>query len=94
MGHKSQTVAQLISGPTRQAITTKFLGATDYRGSRVVASCEARRITVPWDHAMDPQCNHAAALQLMAALGWSERNHLVMGGTKDGYVFVQVVPHE
>lgn len=32
----------------------------------------------------------AAALQLMDQLGWSERNNLAMGGTRDGFVFVQV----
>lgn len=46
---------------------------------------------MPWDHALDASANHAAAaLQLMRELGWSERNDLVMGGTGNGYVFVQV----
>jgi hypothetical protein len=75
----------------RQAITTQYRGPTDHRGSRVIASCEAKRIVVPWDHALDIAANHAAAaLQLMDRLGWSEHNALVMGGTGDGYVFVQV----
>lgn len=30
----------------RQAIETKFLGPTDYHGARIIAKCEARRITV------------------------------------------------
>ena len=83
-------VKRLTSG-VRQAITTSYRGPTDTRGSRVVARCEAKRIAVEWDDALDSASNHAAAaLQLMADLGWSERNSLVMGGTRDGYVFVQV----
>jgi hypothetical protein len=75
----------------RQAITTSYRGPTDSNGSRVIARCEAKRISVPWDHALSPSQNHAtAALQLMDQLGWAERNDLVMGGTGDGYVFVQV----
>lgn len=35
-----------------QAITTKFHGPTDSRGSRVTARCQARRMTCGWDHAL------------------------------------------
>ena len=46
---------------------------------------------MPWDHALDIGENHAAAaLELMRVLGWDERNELAMGGTRDGYVFVQI----
>lgn len=84
-------IAKDMAAESRQAITTSYRGPTDSRGSRVIARCEAKRISVPWDYALDPSANHAAAaLQLMEQLGWSERNDLVMGGTRDGYVFVQV----
>lgn len=83
--------AKALALSARQAITTSFRGPTDSNGSRVIARCEAKRISVPWDHALDAGANHAtAALQLMDQLGWSERNDLVMGGTREGYVFVQV----
>jgi hypothetical protein len=83
--------ARALSASARQAITTVYRGPTDSHGSRVIAKCEAKRITVPWDHALDSADNHAAAaLHLMDVLGWSERNDLAMGGTSAGYVFVQV----
>ncbi len=83
--------AKALATSARQAITTSYRGPTDSNGSRVIARCEAKRISVPWDRALDIGANHAAAaLQLMDQLGWSERNDLVMGGTREGYVFVQV----
>jgi hypothetical protein len=83
--------AKALAASSRQAITTNYRGPTDSRGSRVIARCEAKRISVSWDQALDAGANHAAAaLQLMDQLGWSERNDLVVGGTRNGYVFVQV----
>lgn len=83
--------AKALALSARQAITTSFRGPTNQRGSRIIARCEAKRISVPCDHALDAGANHAAAAQqLMDQLGWSERNELVMGGTREGYVFVQV----
>lgn len=83
-------IRRMVDG-SRQAITTAYCGPGNLFGSRVVARCEAKRIYVPWDDSLDSPSNHAAAaLQLMARMGWSERNALVMGGTRDGYVFVQV----
>jgi len=56
----------------RQAIVTKYLGPTDYRGSRVKATAQAGSMTVPWDHALDPAENHrAAAFALAKRLGWA-----------------------
>lgn len=90
MGKRKQT-PESLSTCCRQAITTTFRGPTNFRGSRVVVTCEAKRISVPWDHALDSQNNHAAAaLELMRVLGWDAKNQLAMGGTKNGYVFVQV----
>lgn len=83
--------AKALAAISRQAITTSWRGATPSNGSRVIARCEAKRISVSWDNNLDTGPNHAAAaLQLMDQLGWSERHDLVMGGTRDGYVFVQV----
>jgi hypothetical protein len=74
-----------------QAIATKWLGPTDTQGSRVVARCQAKRIVVGWDHALDVGPNHAAAAQaLFARLGW--RGVLHGGALPDGtgYCFVIV----
>jgi hypothetical protein len=84
----------------RQAITTKHLPATNHRGSRIKASCEAGTITVSWDYALDAQDNHkAAALALIQKLGWSG----LAGGSDwyggspgknaKGYVFVHAVSY-
>lgn len=54
-----------------QAIVTKYLGPTDHRGSRVVAKCQAGKLTLGWDDALDSDDNHrAAAMALVKRLGW------------------------
>lgn len=70
-----------------QAITTKYLGATNFRGSRIKATAESGSITVDYPHEFSGVNAHAvAALALMVKLGWT--GDLIGGGTKDGYVFV------
>ena len=44
-----------------QAIITKYLCPTNFKGSRITAKCEAMRITLSWDDALNPQENHIAA---------------------------------
>ena len=79
------------AGGFRQAITTKYHGPTDTRGSRISARAEPGRIYVPYDHALDIAENHAAAAHAYAQkYGWTEYNDYVGGGTQDGYVFVAV----
>lgn len=57
-----------------QAITTTYHGSTNTRGSRVSAKCEAGRLSLPWDHALDSEGNHKAAAQaLIKKLGWDDR---------------------
>lgn len=46
-----------------QAIITKYLPATNFRGSRVKASCQRAFIIVDWDHANNPEQMHIAAAQ-------------------------------
>lgn len=80
----------------RQAITTKYHGPGNVRGSRVSAHCEAGRVVVAWDHALDSQDNHAAAAcALLRKLGWDAPFHLSSGGwhgggIDGGYVFVNL----
>ena len=54
-----------------QAIRTRYYGATNSRGSRIQAKCEARTIYLPYDHALNLDGNHRAACEaLMHAMGW------------------------
>lgn len=71
-----------------KAISTKYLGPTNHRGGRVVASAEGvSSVTIPYDHSLDAYGVHEkAALALCRKYGWSGR--LVGGGTRTGYCFV------
>lgn len=67
-----------------QAIQTTYKGPTNARGSRIIAVCDAGRITVSYDHALNADGNHrAAALALCAKLQWDSAG-LVGGALKDG----------
>ena len=48
-----------------QAILTKYIGATNYRGSRIKATCDRGTLTVPFDYALDTGANHIAAAQAL-----------------------------
>jgi hypothetical protein len=50
-----------------QAITTKFLGPTNVRGSRIKATAQAGSLTLHWNHALNPDGNHTAAAKALAA---------------------------
>jgi hypothetical protein len=72
-----------------QAITTKFVGPTNHRGSRVTARAQAGKVTVSWDHALDIDANHdQAALALIRKFGWSGTWHRggMPGGEGNVYV--------
>lgn len=79
-----------------QAIETRWLGPTNFRGDRVVARCDAKRIIVPWDYSKNPEKNHrAAARRLIAELEWF--GSWVSGsipGSPGDYVHVYVKPHD
>ncbi len=74
---------------TRQAIVTRFAGATDHHGARVIARSQAGRLVVSWDHSLD-----AAARAYAYSKGWlvNGLDALVGGGAPDdtGYYFVIV----
>ena len=67
---------------------TKYLGATDHRGSRIKAtSGSGLTLTTAWDHELDVEENHRnAALALANQLGWA--GDWLGGGLKEGYAFV------
>ena len=84
-GRKAQVV-----GYARQAITTRYAGPTDSRGSRaIVRSSSGHRLTVSWDDTLDSFENHAAAaMKLAAKLEWF--GNWTPGATESGYVFCVV----
>ena len=75
-----------------QAIQTKFLPCTNYRGSRVKAWAECGSITVEWDHALNVDENHERAAKALALkLDWINPNYgTLVGGCLPigGYAFV------
>ena len=55
-----------------QAIRTKYLGPTNFKGSRIVASCQAKRRITSWDDSLNATANHVAAAKALATeLGWN-----------------------
>lgn len=73
----------------RQAIVTRYRGATDARSSRILVSAKAGRMTVPWNYELDVDENHAAACRAYAdKFAWS--GVWIGGGADDGYVWVKL----
>ena len=73
-----------------KAITTKYHGPTNTRGSRVSASdSDGNRVSIPYDHALDSEEIHRkAAVALCARMKWPGADAMVGGSVKNGYVFV------
>ena len=78
-----------------KAISTKYLGATNYKGSRIKADDgDGNSITIGYPHEASMGCDaHSrAALALCKKMSWTaqadRQTHLIGGGTKTGYVFV------
>lgn len=84
-----------------QAITTKFIGASNNRGARYKASCDAGSVTVESDHSLNSEENHIrVARMLITKLEWFHDDSRgdtygkwFHGGTKNGYVFVCCVEY-
>ena len=77
----------------KQTILTYFLPPTNFKGSRIVAKCEARRRIYSWDHSLGSEQNHAeAADRLIHELGWNQDDDKWIGGwvRGTGYVWVCV----
>jgi len=75
----------------RQAITTKYLGPTNTRGSRIKATAAGGSITIPYDNAGSADSSHAKAAKALAdKLGWD--GLWTAGGlpSQDGNVYVWV----
>lgn len=50
----------------RQAITTKYLGPSARRNSRIQATATAGVVTVAYDQGLSPEANHTAAAAALA----------------------------
>ena len=48
-----------------QAITTKYFGPTNFRGGRIKASAQRGSVTVEWDHSLNVDGNHKAAVDAL-----------------------------
>ena len=73
------------------AILTKYLGPTNYRGSRIKATTCSGSLTTGWNHALNPSENHLAAARALAdRLAWDGQ---LVGGTlpdDTGHCYVRV----
>lgn len=72
-----------------QTISTKFLCATNHRGSRIKATHEGNvhSVTASWDYGLNDMDNHKqVALRLMEKLGWTGK--MIAGHTYDGMIWV------
>ena len=80
----------------RTTITTKYLGPTNSRGSRVKAiarnswgELRGASVTISWDHSLNSAENHAEAVRALAdSLGWV--GTWAMGHTEEGAVAVLI----
>ncbi|MBD9674911.1 hypothetical protein IB275_30320 [Pseudomonas sp. PDM21] len=73
-----------------QAITTRYRGPSNARGSRVLAKCAGGSKSVGWEDELGSEQNHHAAARALAnKMGWS--GDLIPAGMPDGsYVHVFV----
>jgi len=81
-----------------RAIQTRFVGPTNTRGSRIIADAGDRdsRVTVDYDHGLNPEQNHAyAAVLVTRKMGWDDPQYfspLVGGALGNRYVWVFTEP--
>jgi hypothetical protein len=72
-----------------KAITTRYHGPTDTRGSRISATDGDNRISIPYPYELNTDAGHRkAALALCNKLKWSKCDTLISGGLKTGNVYV------
>jgi hypothetical protein len=68
-----------------QAITTKYFGPGNVRGSRIKASCERGSLTVGWNHALNSTENHIAAAKALLAKFAGEDTKAYPGTTAESH---------
>jgi hypothetical protein len=72
-----------------KAIETKYLSATNTRGSRIKATAGGMSAIVPYDHSKSDVYVHFEAVKGLVekhGLAW-DVSRMVYGGTEGGYVF-------
>tara|TARA_Y100000593_G_scaffold93647_1_gene189326 strand:- start:8839 stop:9096 length:258 start_codon:yes stop_codon:yes gene_type:complete len=77
-----------------QTITTKYLGPTNHRGTRIKATHtgESESVTVAYDYSLSNEENHkVAAFNLANKLDWKFAEY-IGGHTKNGMVWVESQP--
>ena len=75
-----------------QAIITKYLPATNTRGSRIKATAYAGSVTVAWDHSLSSHADNyrQAAMALVAKYGLPSDGWVIGILPKgDGFAFVR-----
>jgi len=74
-----------------QTIITKYLPATNSRGSRIKATTTGgTSVTVPYDHALDVQAAHDKAFRKLAEkMGWQDHEWHA-GSLTTGFCYVSV----
>lgn len=86
-------LADSFNGP---AIVTRYVGPTDHRPSRIVATHKrgpgkTYRLTLCWDHSIDADGNHRAAAEALAeTMGHGPRVLIARGHDHECYVWVSV----
>lgn len=64
-----------------QAIRTKYIPVTNFKGSRIQAKCEAKTIYLAYDHALNIDDNHRVACQaLRVKMNWNTDHYQPMVG--------------
>jgi hypothetical protein len=75
-----------------KAITTRYIGATEHRPARIIASDQDRnRITLKVDadtHFPYTDLHHGAAVKLCQSMQWAGAETLIGGSVKHGMVWV------
>ena len=77
------------------AITTKYIGPSDTKGSRIKATWRRydghkMQVTVGYDDALSQRDNHAAAAMKLCRMSMDGGNDWTCGETDSGYVFVML----
>ena len=69
-----------------QAIRTRYVAPTSYKGAKIAATCAAGSKSIPWNDALSNEENHNAARKaLCAKLEWS--GEMVSGTFTDGCMY-------
>jgi len=76
-----------------RAIRTRYVGPTNYRGSRVIADAgdSQSRVIQTWADNLNPDENHAmAALAVVRKMGWDSEYHTPITGGQHGNAYYWV----